>query len=43
MALGGEQAAGRMNPDLIWDEFRLVKAVADARSLIAAAGRPSRG
>jgi DNA-binding transcriptional LysR family regulator len=39
MALAGERAAGRMNPDLSWDEFRLVKAVADARSLIAAAER----
>ncbi|HEX9170603.1 MAG TPA: LysR family transcriptional regulator [Roseiarcus sp.] len=28
-----------MNPDLSWDEFRLVKSIADARSLVGAAER----
>ena len=37
-ALAGEYA-GRMNPDLSWDEFRLVKSIADARSLVGAAER----
>ena len=37
-ALRGEYA-GRMNPDLSWDEFRLVKSIADARSLVGAAER----
>ena len=36
--VGGICAAG-MNPDLSWDEFRLVKAIADARSLVGAAER----
>jgi hypothetical protein len=30
-----------MNSDLSWDEFRLVKSIADARSLAGAADRPS--
>ena len=38
MALAGEYA-GWMNPDLSWDEFRLVKSIADARSLVGAAER----
>jgi DNA-binding transcriptional LysR family regulator len=38
---GGERRAveGGMNSDLNWDEFRLVKSIADARSLAGAAER----